>query len=313
MQNFFCLPLLYFMPMPIHELTESDLKAYQVKLSKPGLFSVSSLNELSAMYTRFELNEQNLTSMKYGLDRIHLENDYAEEKRRYQARLSDLKMQYKQVDNRITSVEQKLSRGIPEDMDLVEKLITEQEAIVEEQEKLNASETALAEHKSRIDIGYGKTREKIERSQISQATPLKSKFEEYTLKIVQADKRVKMRTNLCALAAIIGFPLLIEFVASKAGMPVIIFKTTAHSTLFHYLFVGLLLLTELFLAERIRNMVYAFFAIRYAQASSSELLELLSKNLAQRAALEKSSGMTIQQVLEATQQINNQQFNGTTY
>jgi predicted nucleic acid-binding Zn-ribbon protein len=292
-----------FMLMPVPELTESDLKSYLDKLSDSSSFSSVTLTELSFMYTRFKSNEQNLIALKYGLDRIRIENEYLEKKKQSQNKLADLKKQYKQVDNRITSVEQKLSRGIPEDMDIVEKLITEQEAIVQEQQKLNAAESALAAQVSNIDIAYGKARERLMQNRTSSLAPLPSKFEAYAVKLDKTDQQLKTRTSMYAIIPLIGIPLLLEFLLGKIGIPLIISTKISHSAAMHYLFFAGLILTEFFLAGRIRNMIYGFSGIRHTKASAAELSRLLSENLQETAALEKSSGMKLQQVIMQTENL----------
>jgi hypothetical protein len=299
-RHFFCLLLLYFQLMLIYALTESDLKAFRDKLVNSSLPLTGIFSNFSLMYRRFKVNEQNLIDLEYGLERIRIENDYAEQRQDYQVRFADLKKQYKQVDNRITSVEQKLNRGIPEDMRLVERLITEQEAIVEEQEKLNAAELVLAQHKSSIDIAYGKAREKLEQYKTSRNAPLNLKFEQYAQNLDLAEKKIKSRTNLLALTAVISMPLLIEYIAIKVGIPVTLSKTSQHVAAVHYLFLVALILTEVLLAERLKNSIYSIFAIRYTKRSSSELLDLLSINNTNTIALEKNSGLTFHQVLAMT-------------
>ncbi|ETZ23099.1 hypothetical protein [Pedobacter sp. V48] len=291
------------MLMPLLELTESDLKAYLDKLSKPSLFSNESLGQLSLMYSRFRMNELGRINLEYDADSRRVEQDYIEEKKRCQYKLDELKRQYKQIDNRIISVEQKLSRGIPEDLALIDKLIAEQEAIVQEQEYLNAAKSALKAQVTNVDITYGKTCEKLSQNRIAREMPIPSRFEQYAMGIKKADQKIRIKTSLFALILIIGVPLMLEFVAYKTKIPITTTGAVVHGVLVHYLFLVALILTELFLAERIRNKIYAFFGIRYAVTSGNALLKLLSENLDAISKLKKSAVET-QQTDEVMEQLN---------
>jgi len=291
------------MPMPLIELTESDLNAYLTELSYSTLCSRGNLRELSDMYSRFGLNEQNLINFEYHVENSRIENDYIQEKERCQRAFDDLKQQYKQIDNRIISVEQKLSRGIPEDLQLIDKLIAEQEAIVQEQENLNAAESELKKHITSVDITYGKTGEKLRQNRIARLAPIKSRFEQFTAMINKNDQKIKSKTNIFALFVVIGVPLLLEFVAGGIRIPTIASADTNHGAPAHYLFISSLLLMELFFAERVRNRIYAFFAIRYATTSLDELAKLLAGNLASIAALEKKSGIKLHEIKKTAEQI----------
>lgn len=283
------------MLMPILELTESDLKAYLDKLSTPSLFSNDSLAQLSHMYSRFRMNEEGLIDLEYNVGSRRVEQDYIEEKKRCQYKLEELKRQYKQIDNRIISVEQKLSRGIPEDLVLIDKLIAEQEAIVQDQEHLKAAESALKAQVTNVDITYGKTCEKLSQNRIARQTPIPSRFEQYAMVIKKTGQKIRMKTKIFTLILIIGIPFMLEFVAYKTKIPTTASGAVVHGAWVHYLFLVSFILTELFLAERIRNKIYAFFGARYARKSGYALLNLLSENSDAIAKLKKKMDIETQQ------------------
>ena len=284
--------------MSILALTESDLKTYQDKLTHPSTSRSGILTELRVLYERYQVNEKNLIDLESNQEMMRIEKEYLAEKQRFNIRISELKILYKQIDNRIASVEQKLSRGIPEDLNIIDKLIAEQEAIIVEQEKLNAEEAFLTQQVSTIDVTYGKAREKLEQKWMAKQAALKPKFEEFSLKLIALSKKIKTKVNALVLIPVLGVPLLIELIASIIGVPISLSSGKSPNAAFHYLFISTLVLTEIFLAERIRNVIYSFFAVRSAKSYADELSTMYQQHSKQIAKFENSSGMRIEQLLE---------------
>ncbi|RZL38114.1 MAG: hypothetical protein EOO96_03590, partial [Pedobacter sp.] len=165
--------------MSENPLTELDLQSFSHSLSKKDRSADEQFDILKSMYSRFAINEENLIRLEYALDLKRTEDDYFEQRKICEERLNELKTQYKQIENRITAAEQKLTRGIPDDLELMDKLIAEQESIVSEQEKLNIAETALIKEFSTIDITYGKALEKLDQILNNRISPLLNKFKVY--------------------------------------------------------------------------------------------------------------------------------------
>ncbi|HKG05248.1 MAG TPA: hypothetical protein VKB19_02260, partial [Pedobacter sp.] len=88
------------------ELTESELKTYQQHCAAGTIPAPDILRSLSALYARFEENARHLARLEHNQERQKVESGYAQQKQQFQLTFTELKKQYKQVDNRIISVEQ---------------------------------------------------------------------------------------------------------------------------------------------------------------------------------------------------------------
>ncbi|MEJ2880593.1 hypothetical protein [Pedobacter sp. GR22-6] len=284
--------------MSIPVLTESDLKAYQDKLMNPASPRSGILSDLKNLYLRFQQNEQNLADFKYGLEIVHLENEYRKEKQGFQSRLAELKTKYKLVDERIAHVELQLYQGIPEDLDLMDQLITEQESIIKDQEKLNLHEATITQQISQTDISYGKNREQLKQKHLNQLSPLASRFNVYINALSKAGTKIRKKARLYALIPILGIPTGIELLAGIAGVPLSGSSTAHHLAIFHPVFFISLVFVEIFLAERSRNTLYSFFALRFAKDASTELMNLLQINLQHIAELAQNSGLKQEEIFD---------------
>lgn len=256
------------------------------------------LSDLKDLYLRFQQNEQNLVDFKYGLELALMENEYRKEKQGFQTKLVELKTKYKLVDERIAHVESQLSQGIPEDLDLMDQLIAEQESIIKDQEKLNLHETAITQQISNTDVGYGKTREQLKQKHLSQRSPLVTRFNAYINELTKTGSTIRKKARLYALIPILGIPTGIELLAGIAGISLSGSSTAQHLAIFHPAFSISLIFVEIFLAERSRNTLYSFFALRFARDASTELMSLLQMNLQHIAELAHNSGLKPEEIFE---------------
>ena len=278
--------------MPIPSLSETDLEAYRNDLSNPEKSTGALFITLAGLYHRFANNEQLLASFEYASELQSLENSYASKKDHYNKEITELKRQFKQLDNRIVAAEQKLRHGIPDDLMVMDKIIAEQESIVEDQEKLNNAESSIVEQVRIIDIAHGKDLQKLEQQQNNRNTPLNSKFSAFNEQIKQAEKRITLKASAISIIAIIGIPLIADMGLVSLGLPALS-KNTNNLIFTHYIFLITLILVELFLAEKIRSRISRTLSISYLQDSLSTLQNLLLTNKKQISKVESDHNSSI--------------------
>lgn len=271
--------------MPIPSLSETDLEAYRTDLSNPEKSTGELFIKLNGLYQRFAGNEQLLADFEYVSALNSLENNYSSKKEQFNKEIIELKRQFKQLDNRIVAAEQKLRHGIPEDLMVMDKIIAEQEAIVEDQEKLNKAESNIVEQVRKIDIAHGKDLQKLEQQQNNREVPFKSKFSAFNEQLNNAEKQIKFKVSAFSLIAIIGIPLIIDLFFTKVGLPAFA-KNTNNIIFNHYLFLISLILVELFLADKIRNRISRMLSISYLKDSLTTLDNLFIENEKQIAQVE---------------------------
>jgi predicted nucleic acid-binding Zn-ribbon protein len=263
--------------MPIPSLSEIDLETYRNDLSNPEKSTGELFITLNGLYQRFAENEQLLANFEYASALNSLENNYASKKAHYTKEITELKRQFKQLDNRIVAAEQKLRHGIPEDLMVMDKIIAEQESIVEDQEKLNNAETYIVEQVRKIDIEHGKDLQKLEQQQNNRSIPFQSKFSAFNEQMKLAEKRITLKVSAFSLVAIIGIPLVIDAIFVFLGMPAL-GKNTNNFILTHYMFLISLILVELFVVDKIRSKISRMLSISYLKDSLSSLSSLLAEN-----------------------------------
>jgi hypothetical protein len=278
--------------MPIPSLSETDLEAYRTDLSNSEKSTGELFITLNGLYQRFASNEQLLTNFEYASELNSLENNYTSKKEQYTREIVELKRQFKQLDNRIVAAEQKLRHGIPEDLLVMDKIIAEQESIVEDQEKLNNAESFIVEQVRKIDIEHGKDLQKLEQQQGNRSIPFKSRFSAFNEQIKNAEKRITLKVSAFSLIAIIGIPLVIDTVFGLIGLPALS-KNTNNLVFTHYMFLISLILVELFLAEKIRSRISRMLSISYLKDSLSALSSLLAENKRQIFKIESDHNILI--------------------
>jgi predicted nucleic acid-binding Zn-ribbon protein len=263
--------------MPIPSLSEKDLEAYRNDLSNPEKSTGELFIKLNGLYQRFAGNEQLLADFEYVSALNSLENTYSSKKEYFNKEIIELKRQFKQLDNRIVAAEQKLRHGIPEDLMVMDKIIAEQESIVEDQEKLNKAESTIVEQVRKIDIEHGKDLQKLEQQQNNREIPFKSKFSTFNDQLNNAEKQIKFKVTAFSLIAIIGIPLVVDLFFTMVGIPTFA-KNTNNIIFNHYLFIISLILVELFMADKIRNKISRMLSISYLKDSLNTLDNLFTEN-----------------------------------
>jgi hypothetical protein len=168
-----------------------------------------------------------------------------------------------------------MSLGIPDDLLIIEKMIAEQELIVADQEKLNQAEAALISHVREIDIEFGKQQEKLnQRSQpkTESLTNITEKLNE----LRTAEQKTKLKANLIALLPILGIPLLFDYLTKNFGL---LSTQPTHSLITgHFIFLIVLILIEIFLADKIRKKIAVYLASGYLKAQLKQLKQYAAEN-----------------------------------
>ncbi|KQS36825.1 hypothetical protein ASG14_07245 [Pedobacter sp. Leaf194] len=284
------------MHTPASPLNRADLKTLNEAISNKNIPPEEKLELLKQFFLRLEANEEQLIRFEYMLDLRSAKRDYLKHKTGCEERLQGLKIQFKQIDNRIIAAEQKLSRGIPDDLELMEKLIAEQESIVFEQEKLNAAESVLTEELSTVNIAYGKSLERIEQMLSNRTSPLDSRFEVRLAKLELVRRRVLMTSKVAFLAPLIAVPVLADFMWSLlTGHGTL---TKNHGILSHYIFFVVLILFYFLLAERVKEVITDLLASFHINKSFSELEALLKLNQETVSALELQHQLSLAEALK---------------
>jgi len=278
--------------MPENPLTESDLRYFSNTLLDKNKLPDEHFNTLKLLYARFAVNEENLIRLEYTLDIEHTRVEHSKQKEISTKKLNLLKSNFKQLDNRIVAAEQKLARGIPDDLEVMEKIISEQESIVEEQEKLNAAESVLIKDMSEVDINYGKALEKLDQMLSNRISPLQNRFDNYSQSLENAKKHVNFRARLIFLLPLIGLPMLTDFFLAALGLTNVIKLSNVHLILSHYVFFITLILFQLFLSDKIMSLILARLSSRYFKSFFKDLEVLLRENLNAVGALKENMGIS---------------------
>ncbi|WP_421944148.1 hypothetical protein [Pedobacter sp.] len=281
--------------MQLTPLSEKDITLFE-RLITDRKNSISFLfAELIELYNKQELNNIALKQFESQAEIIRIKKDYELKKAHWDGELLELKKQYRQLDNRIIAAEQKMARGIPDDLLIMEKLIAEQEAIVSDQEKLNQAESELINHVREIDIEYGKQQEKInQRSTISK--PLANGEDlSAQVKIKTAEKKIVYTTKIVSILSILLIPILLDFLTPGLSSS----AKVSHSLLSsHYVFIISIILTEVFLGEKIRQFISIFFASRYLQKDFAQLKTAFNDTNSKIVRLENLHKIKFEDVLK---------------
>jgi len=274
------------MPMFLTPLSEADLLQFEDQLADQEKSVHENFAKLIQLYQRFELNEESLSKFEQAASALRIKSDYELKKTHWDGELAELKKQFKLLDNRIIAAEQKMSRGIPDDLLIMEKMIAEQELIVADQEKLNQAEAALINHVREIDIEYGKQQEKLNQQRTQPGTERQINIAEKLEALRAAEKKTKLKANLIALLPILGIPLLFDYLTKNFGL---LSTQPAHSLITgHFIFLIILILIEILLADKIRKKVSFYLTSGYLKTQLKNLKHYTAENQQSVNRIEKT-------------------------
>lgn len=282
--------------MPFIPLSRAQLSAFRTELQEQKSSPSECFATLRRLQESFSRNVEELAIMDYSTSLLGAESQYNELKGECKTAYQVLKQQQKQLDERILAVEQKLYLGLPEDLVEMEKVITEQEFIVADQERINQLEENILEEMRKIDIDHGKRLAVLDQSKENRSLPLKSKQEAFRLKIDGAEKQLSFKTKVFSLAPIILIPILIDFIAVKIGIQQ---SGESHFIFSHYAFLLSFLILEIFFAERLKHFAANRLSKGICLTLLSELEASLIENEREIQKLEQKCGISLHDVLMA--------------
>ncbi|WP_316739399.1 hypothetical protein [Pedobacter aquatilis] len=282
---------------PLTPLSEKDIIGFQRFLSDKKNSISFLFAQLIELYSKLEINESALKRFENKAEIIRIKKDYDLKKAHWDAELLELKKQYRQLDNRIIAAEQKMARGIPDDLLIMEKLIAEQESIVSDQEKLNQAETELINHVREIDIEYGKQQEKINQRSTIAKPNADDKSSSNFIKLKSAEQKIVYATKIASVIAILIIPIILDFLTRGLTST----SRASHSIFaIHYIFIISLILTEVFLGDKIRQFISNSFASRYLKNDFDELKRLFDENNKRVNKLENLYKIKLDEVVNQT-------------
>ena|GEM_PF-746774 len=219
-----------------------------------------------------------------------IRSEYLLNTSRWEEELSALKTQFRQLDSRIVAAEQKMSRGIPDDLKVMEKLIFEQESIVAEQEKLNLAESELAARLRALDMEYGRQEEKHS-ARFRNDGPDGAGDAHWRQHYPARQKKIALRSKLLSIAAVLVFPLILDYLLKGTAFPL---REPAHwIAKGHPAFLALLILTEFFAGSWIRQRITALAAGPFLREELVQMRLDLEEIHARIRSTEKNSGMAM--------------------
>jgi len=281
--------------MPANPLSNAEVKNYKSSLLKDEYSLAEHFKNLKALYSSFLLNEKQLYEFEYQIELERTRQDYLDEKQQSKSEADDLRLQFKQLDNRIIAAEQKLIRGLPDDLELMEKLIAEQESIVADQQKLNDADKELTGRITSTDIAHGKALEKIEQAKRNRLPALLSRFEAYHQEIDRHERAVKLKVRLAYLIPLLVIPTVLDYLSVKAGLSLTL-DNKNYGILRHYIFFISLITIQLFAGEKLTRYLSKFFSHSYLQSSVMNLENLLRKNIETTALLKRENNLQTKEV-----------------
>ncbi|WP_316806606.1 hypothetical protein [Pedobacter agri] len=245
--------------MPILSLSPKDLQTYQKQISQLGN-TEDSFAVIKELHQRLTINEAELKKLEFAVNLLKIQGDHDLQKDAVKKQHQKLKDIRQTIDDRILIVEQKLYLGIPDDLDEMEQLIVEQEAIVADQEKLNEDELSLLDSMSQIDVAFGKQLAEIDQSRSNREIPLKAKLERELSQVETAQKQTELRSKMLSVLPMLVIPILLDFIASKIGI-----NGSGPLIFSHYIFLISLIAIQIFFADQIRLKIYAFLAVKQCE------------------------------------------------
>jgi len=257
--------------MPTLSLSPKDLQTYQRQLTQLAS-TEDSFAMIKELHQRLSINEAELEKVEFAVNLMQIQGSHELQKEAIKKQHQQLKDIRQTIDDRILIVEQKLYLGIPEDLQEMEQLITEQEAIVADQEKLNEDELSLLEKMSQIDVAFGKQLAEIDQSRLNREVPLKAKLERQLSDVAQAAKQTELRSKLLSFIPIFLIPILLDFIAYKIGINGL--KPLIFS---HYIFLISLIAIQVFYADAIRIKIANHLAKKQCELFFKQISDSLNE------------------------------------
>ena len=276
--------------MPILSLSPKDLSNFDKQLVQ--LSSTKDKFELiREIYKRVSVNETELEKLEFAVNLLQVQGNYDLQKEALRKQHQKLKDIRQTIDDRILVVEQKLYLGIPEDLDEMERLITEQEAIVADQEKLNDDELSLLESMSQIDVAFGKQLAEIDQSRSNRDLPLKAKLERELLQVEETEKKIQFQSKLYSFLPILIIPIILDYLAYRLGL-----NGTKQIIFSHYIFLVSFLGIQIFFADTIIQKIGNYLANKQADVFLKQISDEVNQLDKAKRQIENKHGIKAEDV-----------------
>lgn len=277
--------------MPILSLSPKDLPTYQKQLSQLAN-TEDNFAIIKELRQRLTVNEAELKKLEFAINLLQIQGNHDLQKDALKKEHQKLKDIRQTIDDRILIVEQKLYLGIPDDLDEMEQLIVEQEAIVADQEKLNEDELSLLDKMSQIDVAFGKQLAEIDQSRSNREIPLKAKLERELSEVETAQKQTELRSKLLSFLPIFLIPILLDFIAFKIGI------NGASPLIFaHYIFLISLISIQVFFADQIRVKIADHLAVKRCELFFKQISDSFNELEKAKRLLETKHSIKAEDVL----------------
>lgn len=279
--------------MPLNPSFEAEISAYQQEfLAQPQSASLR-FEKLRSLHENFLRDSENYTLMKYGTSLIEADNVYENLKVTCKSEHQELKRLQKIIDDRTLMIEQQLYNGLPSDLKEMEKVITEQESILEHQQQLNQKEENLLEKMRKIDIEHGRKLALIEQESSQKKSPSADAKAAFLVQTNLEEKKITKSSKLLSLLPIILIPIALDFLGQKWGMQKI---GENHYIFSHTVFLVVFLLMEIFFSDKIKQDISAYQSKKSCLKLLSTFQTQWQEAQAQQQKLEKQYGLSLTQV-----------------
>lgn len=277
--------------MPILSLSPKDLSNFDKQLVQ--LSSTKDKFELiREIYKRVSVNETELEKLEFAVNLLQVQGNYDLQKEALRKQHQKLKDIRQTIDDRILVVEQKLYLGIPEDLDEMERLITEQEAIVADQEKLNDDELSLLESMSQIDVAFGKQLAEIDQSRSNRDLPLKAKLERQLLQLEETEKKIQLQSKLYSFLPILIIPIILDYLAYRLGL-----NGTKQIIFSHYIFLVSFLGIQIFFADTIIQKIGNYLANKQSDVFLKQISDEVNQLDKAKRQIETKHGIKAEDII----------------
>jgi len=278
--------------MPVTSSFQAQLTSFRKNFLQKASSSRMRFTALMTVHEKFADHAKDLSILKYGTSIMVADENYQHLKLNCKAEHHQLKQQQKKLDERTLVIEQQLYLGLPDDLKEMEKVITAQEDILEDQQRINQLEEQLLEKMRIIDIDHGKTLAAIEQAAADRTISIRSAQEEFELKLAQEEKKINIKAKLFSLIPILIIPIGLDFLTYQTN-------TSNHFIFSHYVFLISLILLEVFAADWIKERISGQLSLISCKTIATELEFNWTEQQEQLKKLENKYNTTIAIVKEA--------------
>lgn len=279
--------------MPTTPSFQTEISAYRQELLAQQQSTDQRFEKLRKLYHRFISDSEALALMKYGTSLIAADNQYENLKVACRNEHQELKRLQKVIDDRTLMVEQQLYNGLPSDLQEMEKVIAEQESILDHQQQLNQREENLLEKMRKIDIDHGRNLALIEQQNSTSKSPLQTDLKNFVEETEKEERRIIRNTKYLAILPVLLIPIALDFLAQKWGLQKI---GESHYIFSHSVFFVVFLIMEIAFSTKIKKDIAAYQAKKAANRLFLTFDTQWTAVQTERQNLENKYGLSLAQI-----------------